>query len=262
MQRILTTRPHSEQAALGRALARIGCQAVALPTIEIVSTTTQQSHYQTLKQQMMNIDLYDIVICISHNAASCAAQWLDTYWPQQPLGIQWFAIGKRTQRALEALDIQAAIAQNGSDSEALLALLAPQVVAGKKILILKGNAGRQTLTKELHRRGARVDEALLYHRQSATYSDKLVFSTLYNEALSAILTTSGEALCNLVAIARGSSAQFDLTPLLAKPVVVPSQRVAEIAAIQGFNRITVAAGADNKAMLDALVPAIDSEADT
>ena len=101
----------------------------------------------------------------------------------------------------------------------------------------------------------------LYNRLIPVYTDQYVNSILYKSSLSAILITSGEALQNLTAIARDSLNKFAQNSLFATDLIVPSARVAEIAATQQYQRITVAAAADDQSMLAALLSVKCLEAD-
>lgn len=258
--RILLTRPDHKIESLANYVISQGATPVKLPTIDVVPITQSDREYQELKQQMMNIDLFDIIICISANAANFALQWLDEYWPQLPIGIKWFAIGKATATRLSMFDITATTAASGHDSEALLATIELQNITGKKILILKGNAGREMLSKTLEKRGATVTDAILYKRLIPKYSSEELNSTLYSRPLSAILTTSAEAVSNLVSLALGNDRKFDISVLLNTRLIVPSPRVAKAASIQGFQRITVANGPDDVSMVTALHLVNDSEA--
>lgn len=238
-----------------------GAQTTAFATVEIAPINQQDSDYAILKQHILDLDLFDIIICVSANAARLAGELIDQYWPQLPIKIKWFAIGQATQKALLHYDIESNIATDGSDSEALLAEADLQCLQNRKVLILKGTSGRELLSDTLQSRGAQVFEASLYNRLIPVYTDQQINDALYNSRLSAILITSGEALCNLTAIAKGSQNQFDHKQLLATCVIVPSTRVALIASTQGYQSIKVAASANNQAMLQALLSVKGLEAD-
>ena len=259
--KVLVTRPAHRQAYLCQLLQNNALQPVPFATIQVVARDSSHSGYGLLKQHILDLDLFDIIICISANAAEIAGELIEDYWPQLPLGIHWIAIGKASARALEKYHIQAQTPASGHDSEALLQLEKLQHLKDKKVLILKGNSGRQLLSETLSARGAIITEAVLYDRLIATYTDRQINNSLYNSGLSAILVTSGEALYNLSAIARGSLNQFEHKSLLATPLIVPSTRVAKIASTQGYYRITVARAADDQAMLAALLTVKGLEAD-
>ncbi len=259
--KVLVTRPAHRQGELCQLLQSNDLQPVPFATIQVVARDSSHCDYGLLKQHILDLDLFDVIICISANAAEIAGELIEDYWPQLPLGINWIAIGKASARALEKYGIQAQIPTSGHDSEALLQLSRLQNLAGKKVLVLKGNSGRQLLSETLCDRGAIITEAVFYDRLIATYTDQQINNSLYNSGLSAILVTSGEALCNLTTIARGSLQQFEHKSLLATPLIVPSTRVANIASTQGYYRITVARAADDQAMLAALLTVKGLEAD-
>ena len=251
-QQILATRADNKQVALCALIESYGAKAVALPCIDISPITPDQVGFGIAKQHILDLDLFDIVICISANAARIAGELIDQYWPQLPVKIKWLAIGSASAKELAYFDIDAQI-MPGADSESLLAHPDLQAVANQKVLILQGNSGRELLQQSLIERGAFISQAILYKRLIPVYTDQQVENSLYKSTISAILVTSGEALCNLTTIARGSSQQFDITSLLNTPLIVPSTRVAQIASTQGYLNIKVASGADDSSMLNALL---------
>jgi len=251
-QHILLTRATNKQASLSKLLSAQGAKTTSFPSLEIAPLKSCDEDYGIVKQQILDLDLFDIVICISANAANIAGELIDQYWPQLPMKIKWLAIGKATQEQLAYYDIHAQI-MKGSDSEALLKHQDLQDVAGKKILIMQGNEGRKHLSNTLSNRSANITKVVLYNRLIPVYTDEEIKNSLYNSTLSAILITSGEAVCNLTTIARGNQQQFNITPVLKTLLIVPSIRVAEIASTQGYLNIKVAAGADDQSMLNTLL---------
>ena len=106
--------------------------------------------------------------------------WLDGYKRQVTYSLpallsqrQWpphllpAAIGQGTVRALAAHGVHGCIApEQRFDSEALLALpeLQAERVAGQRVLILRGDGGRELLAETLSARGALVDLVSCYRR--------------------------------------------------------------------------------------------------
>lgn len=253
-QRIIATRPAGKNTKLLKLLQQAGADAVALPLIEIKPTTSSDSYYQVLKQQIMNLDNYHFLIFISPNAANLAKAWIDQYWPQLPVDIQWLAVGKATAITLTELDVDVHYPTTGQDSEALLAMpmLQPQQVRNKKVLILRGQSGRETLAQELGARGAKVSYAELYQRVCPDYSQQEITDILYSQPLNAILITSGAGLDNLVKLLK-ITGQFSLGSLDKFHLIVPSERIQQQAHNAGFNRVTLANSANDYSMVAALM---------
>jgi len=250
---ILITRPEHNIANLRQLVHEKQCNAIELPCLAINPISPNNESFGLIKQYILDLDLFDIIICVSTNAARIAGELIDQYWPQLPLGITWFAIGNGSAKTLAHYDISAQVCQGLSESEVLLSHPELQNVSAKKILILKGSAGRELLTSTLQSRSAIVSEAPLYNRAIPVYTDQQINEKIHLSNLSATLITSGEALKNLTIIAQGNSQQFSITTLLATDLIVPSQRVANIAKALGYQRIFVANAADNKTMLAKLL---------
>ena len=248
---MLVTRPAHQSAGQIDYLRQLGAEPVPLPLLKIVPTTEQDDEdYQQCKACILDLDLYRDVIFVSPNAARIGADWIDTYWPQPPLGVRWVGIGQQTADSLEQSGLTAWHADSGFDSETLLAHPSMQAMAGERILILRAEGGRDLLAETLRQRGARVDLAHIYRRACPTHPARVIQSTIYTQPLSAILITSGQALQNLLQLCESSTAT--LTNTL---IIVPSARLAELARSLGCKRIRVAQGPDDRSMVDALLPA-------
>lgn len=260
-QRILVTRPSHQAQQQAELLRAQGAEAVLLPLLNIEPLAEPDPAFSHAKRCVLDLDLYHAVIVISANAARLGIDLVDEYWPQLPVGIHWMAIGASTAAHLHDYGMDARHSSSGYDSEALLQAPELQQVAGLRILILRGDSGRETLASELQARGARVDQAILYRRARPRLSPACIESAIYALPLSAILITSGESLSNLVALAKQVGNSEGLAQLLRCPLVIPSQRIATLAREAGFKQVILASGPDDQSMIGALLTKIDAEKD-
>ena len=113
---------------------------------------------------LLHLDQYQHVIFISSNAVHFGMALIEDHWPQLPLGLTWYAIGGATAAKLEHFGIEAITPGSVMTSEGLLALSLLQNVRDQRVLIVKGQGGRDTLAQELTRRGALVEELPCYCR--------------------------------------------------------------------------------------------------
>src|SRR5690606_24015304 len=158
--RVLLTRPHPHNDNLQAALTANGAETRSLPLLAIESVAETPA----LRQSLMNLDLYQAIVVVSPNAAHLGLERIEQYWPQLPVGLDWLAVGKGTANQLAQAGIRALVPDDGHDSEALLRRPRLQEVAGQRVLILRGQGGRELLSETLRARGARVDYAELYRR--------------------------------------------------------------------------------------------------
>lgn len=249
--RVLITRPAAQATSWQAALVASGAACVTVPLLDIVPVS-DHAEIEALKAIVMNIDHYQAAIFVSQNAVREGAFWLDRYWPQLPIGIDYFAVGKATAAALTRESITATEAGGAMNSEELLKLPALQHVSGKKIVIFRGCGGRTLLGDCLSDRGAEVTYCELYRRklpeQAGVQLSQSVFGlpSGYTDLISA---HSGETVTNLVSLIN----QYQLQHLLQLPIIVPGARVAALAQQYLFKEVIVAENAANEAMLSALI---------
>src|SRR3990167_7545431 len=111
-----------------------------------------------------------------------------------PPALKIATVGQGSAKALHELGIAEVIAPaEHFDSEGLLALPELQNVAGWRVLILRGDGGRELLGDTLRARGATVEYAACY-RRSKPQQD---IAALIDAVPDALTVTSSEALDHL-----------------------------------------------------------------
>ena len=236
-RRILVTRPQAQAAGLAAQIAAHGGEAVCFPLIEI-SPIDDWSAFDAATARLDDVAL---VVFISPNAVDFSLPRLLAArpWPRPP---QVAAIGPGTVRRLADFGISGVIVPAARfDSEALLELspLQSAAVVGKRVLILRGNGGRELLAETLRARGAVVDCVTCY-RRSAPRDAAPVVSLLRDAALGAITVSSSEGLRNLLELLDTDS----LDRLRILPVFVPHPRIAEEAERLGLPCVLLTGPAD------------------
>lgn len=252
---VLVTRPAGRADALLAAIRAAGGEPRHVPLLAVVPLDPAEDAAvcaQT-RRRVMDLDRYRRVIAISVNAVHYGVDWIAQYWPQLPVGIDWYGIGAATVAALTERDIAARSAADNS-TEGLLALPELQHPEGERILILRGVGGRETLAQTLAARGARVDYAECYRRRQPQL-DSARRAALWQPPADVVLVNSGETLVNLWHYLPEPGRRL----YCARPLLVPSARVAAQARALGFARVLVAADAGTAATLAALQKAKDSK---
>jgi len=242
---ILITRPEGQGNTLGEAAARLGLRPCYQPLIELEPLQDLPGEQRQLVQ---NLDLYQHVIFISGNAVRYAMPWLEKQWPQWPVGVTWYAVGTGTARALADFGPDPLTPGEEMNSEGLLRLAPLRDLRGERVLVVKGEGGRELLGNELQRRGARVDQLACYRRRPVRLPENSLARCLDEEQVVLVMISSGEGLSNFVALLSPT----ETTKLRCVTLLLPSRRVAGMAQAAGFERVLVADNASDDAMLRAL----------
>jgi uroporphyrinogen-III synthase len=243
--RVLVTRPAGQADGLSRMLEDAGYTALRLATIEI----REPDEVESLQSLVESLQDYDLAVFISVNAVARGLDYILARrdWPQQ---VKIATVGASSAAALRehglAPDLVPAHQYN---SEALLALDELQDMHGKRVVILRGNGGREHLRDTLRARGAEVDYVEVYRRVCPATDSQLMRSLLQPGALDIITLTSNETLLNLFTMA-GEDGQPQLRTL---PLVVASERQAQLARELGFEHAAVVAeNAGDAALVEAV----------
>lgn len=243
---LLLTRSAADNQRLALKLGELGVRIRSMPLLHI----EPQPETPSQRQLLLDIDRYHAVIVVSPVAARLGVQRLEDYWPQMPVGLEWFAVGQSTAAVLQAAGLPAQAPARGQDSEALMASARWQALLRRshlRVLIWRGVGGREYLAEQIRDLGGRVDYLELYRRCAA----ENLPSALAEAADSGV---TGVLVLSVQALEFWHHAAAQHWPELAGwRCWVPSQRVAERAAELGCRDIIVCNGADDSAVIEAVM---------
>jgi uroporphyrinogen III methyltransferase / synthase len=230
---IVVTRPAGQAGPLARRIEAAGARPLLFPAMEI----------EPLRERPLPpLEGFDLAIFVSPTAVRCVLEQ-GAQWPPE---LRVAGVGKGTRRELEARGVRGVLApDNGADSEALLALPALQEVGGKRILIVRGEGGREFLAETLVARGALVEHFECYRRLPPRTDPAPLAQAWDHGEVDALAVTSAEGFDNLVAL-------FGPERLARTPLFVAHERIAEHARSAGVREVVVAGPGDEE-LVDALV---------
>ncbi|WP_285428479.1 uroporphyrinogen-III synthase [Pseudomonas sp. lyk4-R2A-8] len=240
--RLLLTRPAEESVALAAALSDVGIYSSSLPLLDIEPLPVSPERQAVLR----DLGRYCAVIVVSKPAARLALQHLDRQWPQ----VQWFSVGAATAQVLAERGYRVDYPQTGDDSEALLQLPALREAIARpdaRVLIVRGEGGRELLAQQLRARGVSVDYLELYRRLLPEYDVGELTRRIQLERLNGVVVSSGQGFLHLQALAGADWPQVAQLPLF-----VPSPRVQQMAQAAGAEKVVDCRGASAAALLVAL----------
>jgi uroporphyrinogen III methyltransferase/synthase len=276
---VVITRPAGHAAELAAALGAQGLASFEFPLIEIAPVADAAP----LLAALAALERYALVIFVSPNAVDQALARRTEAWPAAvPIGV----VGPGSLKALARHGIaapqyrlvfpgaaSAAVGENGDgddsgaagsdaaesaddtlryDSEALLAeikLMRGLLPAtGARVLLVRGDGGREFLADGLRALGAEVAVVAAYRRllPEPTPDQWRRVHALLADAAHVWLLTSSEGVRNLEELAREHLNPAEIAALKRAPLVAPHARIAETARALGFVSITVSGAGDAK----------------
>ncbi|MCY1490129.1 HemX, putative uroporphyrinogen-III C-methyltransferase [compost metagenome] len=268
---VVVTRPAGQSRQLTEALQAAGLDVLSFPLLAIGPAADDVP----LRAALARLDTFALVVFVSPNAIAYALDALAgvqgaavAQWPAQvPVAV----VGPASVAALAERGIAppacrviapAGAAANGQgaddiapeaealrfDSEALWARLDPAALAGKPVLIIRGNGGRDWLGERLREAGAQVEAVEAYRRTlpepSAMQWQAVRDNLRPGAAPHAWLLTSSEAVRNLDALARQHLSPEEDAALRQVQCIAPHARIAEQALALGFPHVLRAAPGD------------------
>lgn len=239
---LLITRPHLQAQKTLEWFEQHDVDCFSLPLLDIAKTEPNINPQPEDCQH---------TIFISANAVFYAREYLP-YWKNREVTI--WAIGEATAQALKDQGMFDVIqAQGNRNSEALLAMDGLQNIHGQKIVIYRGQGGRQHLADVLTERGAQVDYCELYSRQPCAHESVLLQKDAFNK-----WRKQSQPLITMVLSVETLQAYSAIAPdllgdnYLQVPLLIPSERIKQAAQAQGYQALLRADYAHFSALKDAL----------
>ncbi len=239
---IVITRPAGASQRLATLVREAGGVPLLFPAIEILDATDPRA----LDDAIARLGEFDLAIFISPSAVEKAMTRI-TAQRALAVNLRCAAIGPGGARALERFGIRDVIvppAHERSDSESLLASGFMQEVRGKRVVIFRGDGGRELLAQTLTARGARVESVSCYRRAKPALDAAPLLQAWARNAVAAVIVTSSEGLRNLCEML-GAPGTALLRHTL---IVVPHARIATAARALGMTRVVESAAGDEALM--------------
>lgn len=236
---ILVTRPEELAGPLLRRINEAGGSALHFPVMRIGDISDRAA----LDNIIDHLSDFDIAVFISPTAVQKTLEKIGPLPDKLTLAV----IGRSTEAMLKIHHLVADIVPEGFDTESLLQhpALQPDRVAGKSVVIFRGEGGRNLLAGTLAERGAEVTFAETYRREKNSLNS-LDQNTLLQ--LDALTVTSNQTLQYLYELT-DEDCKSTLTTL---PLIVPGSRAYALAQQLGFKCIIQADNATDDACLRAL----------
>lgn len=161
---VLVTRPGEQGRSLCQQLNSAGICALHQPLIEILPGKDLSGIATQLNQ-------FDCILAVSQHAVTLTQQAFTSQqeWPQTAT---YIAVGQKTAHVLSKLSQQKVHYPDVGDSEHLLELDILKKVKGKKVVILRGNGGRELIYETLRSR-ARMPVILKYTNEKTLLSTQI-----------------------------------------------------------------------------------------
>lgn len=231
--RVIVTRPAAQGQAFVVALQALGVEAVNLPLIGIAPAPDPAA----VQAAWHRLPALALVMFVSANA-------VNRFFAERPPSAPWPALtlagstGPGTTAALRAAGVPADnLVEPGPDgpfdTDTLWLQLAARPWAGRRVLVVRGEAGRDWLAAQLREAGAQVDFVAAYCRLAPAFDGPaaaVLAAALDEPQVHCWHFSSSEAIAHLVAACPGT----DWAPARA---LATHPRIAQAARRHGFGRV-------------------------
>ncbi|HPG62803.1 MAG TPA: uroporphyrinogen-III synthase [Casimicrobium sp.] len=232
---VLITRPVMPASRTATRVAALGARPMIFPTLIIEPVAPADA--APLKTALAKLGDYYAAIFVSPSAAEMTIAPLSSTPIKLPASLKVFAPGPGTAEELARLGVaDAQMPTTSFASEGLLALPALQAAAveGKRIVIFRGNDGRELLREALVQRGATVDAITAYNRRAPNTPPTGLLELLRAGKINAISAMSSDAITNLVPLVPAAERVDRLFNLA---VYASHERIADSARRLGFRNV-------------------------
>ncbi|GGY86745.1 uroporphyrinogen-III synthase [Pseudoduganella plicata] len=243
---VVITRPLAQALPLAAQVRALGRDVEVLPLLEIAPLPDPSALAATLA----SLRDYALVAFVSPNAIDAAFAHIERW----PASVTLAVLGEGSRAALAAhgitsadVDIVSPADAERSDSEHLLQTLDLAALRGRRVLIVRGESGRELMADGLRAAGADVTTIAAYRRSIPALTPAL------RERLAALLqtendwiVTSSEALRGLLQLLAAMESDDIVAKMQQQQLIVPHARIAATAHELGLRRVTLTGSGDER----------------
>jgi uroporphyrinogen-III synthase len=243
---VIVTRPLAQATAFAERVAATGRAAVIFPLLEIHPLADDAA----LRDALARLDQYAMLAFVSPNAIDAVFSRI-TSWPKA-VSIAIMGEGSRAALASHGINNGNAVIVSPrnaerTDSETLLAELDLAALHGRKVLIVRGESGRELLAERLIAAGCQVEQVAAYRRvvPVLTPDRRQTLQSLLDGEHDWIITSS-EGLRVLTEMVAQLSDIAYVVKMQQQRIVVPHVRIAETARNAGFTHVDQTGSGDER----------------
>ena len=235
-RRIVVTRPAGQNERLAELIRAEGGEPIVFPALEILDP----EDVRPLAAAADRLDAYDLAVFISPSAVEKSMHAIRAR-REWPAGLKAATVGRGSEQALRRYGVaEVIVPADRFDSEALLDCRELAEVAGRRIVIFRGDGGRELLGDTLRQRGATVDYVECYRRVRPDADVSPLLRAWDRGEIDAVTVSSSEGLRNLFdMLGELGQQRLKRTALFA-----PHARIAANARALGCERVIETAAGD------------------
>ncbi|MCE3263607.1 MAG: uroporphyrinogen synthase [Pseudoduganella sp.] len=247
---VILTRPLAQAEPLASRIRALGRAVEVLPLLDISPLPDQAP----LREALAGLAAYQLVAFVSPNAIEAAFAHI----PAWPPGLRAAVVGEGSRQALLARGVPAGLIASPadpahSDTEHLLQALDLHALRGARVLLVRGESGRELMADSFRAAGADVTVLPAYRRAVPPLTPALAarLRALAGAPGAEWIVTSSEALRGLLGLLAQLNRPTIVATMQHQHLIVPHARIAETARELGFRHVTLTGSGDER-MLAAL----------
>ncbi|RJG05651.1 uroporphyrinogen III synthase [Noviherbaspirillum cavernae] len=245
-RKVVITRPTAQALPLAQQVTGAGRDAIVFPLLEIHPLPD----LAPLRMALQDLSGYAMVVFVSPNAIDAAFGVLPAWPDNLPIAV----VGEGSRKALAQHGVTSSNATIFSpvnklrtDSQTLLEVLDLDALRGKRVLIVRGETGRELLTDALRSSGIEVIQLSAYRRAAPELDQaRRVQLTQLLESQNDWIVTSSEALRVLMQMLNQLDNNDAVAKMQHQRIIVPHVRIAETAQMLGLTNITLTGSGDEQ----------------
>ncbi|MDQ8737415.1 uroporphyrinogen-III C-methyltransferase [Paenibacillus sp. LHD-38] len=201
--RVLVTRARAQASELADQIETLGGEPCEFPVIETIEPSAPDV-VEALREKLELAEQYNWLMFTSVNGVEYFFGWLCKFQIdiRRFFGAKIAAVGPKTAAALAARGLIAEELPLKFHAEGLLEQLRPQLKAGERVLLPRGDLAREVLPRELNALGLLATEIDVYETVLAEQQDELALEWILEKAIHMITFTSSSTVTNLLEVLR------------------------------------------------------------
>lgn len=199
--RVLVTRARAQASELANQIETLGGEPCEFPVIETIEPS-DPAVIDLLREQLEQAEQYQWLMFTSVNGVEFFFGWLRKFQIdiRRFFGAKIAAVGPKTAEALAQRGLVAEELPVKFHAEGLLEQLDPQLKAGERVLLPRGDLAREVLPRELKAKGLIPTEIDVYETVLADQQDELALDWIREKEIHMITFTSSSTVTNLLEV--------------------------------------------------------------